>query len=287
MKKTLLALIFTCLIFGFTEAQVTAGQVDDFEDDTVQGWIDFSPTTKPVNVSSDGPAGGSDSYLMDTATGLTGSGGRLVMFNDTQWLGDYTTEGIIAIRFNARAVTNDIDIRISMTGDGGKFSSSTFVTVVAGTGWTTVTIPIGSSDLVSVSDGNDGGTAGFDVNATLGEVSQLRILSNPNPAWRGEFVNAEMHVDNIEALTSLSVDENKKADFSIYPNPSRSKLNISLAQHTNDTKIEVYDILGKRIHAQTLTNINTSINVSRWNAGVYLVKITNKTGTQTKRFVKE
>lgn len=86
---------------------------------------------------------------------------------------------------------------------------------------------------------------------------------------------------------TLSVNDVKKFDISIYPNPGKSKLNISLAQNTNDATIEVYDILGKRIHAQSITSINSSINVSRWNPGVYLVKITSKTGTQTKRFVKE
>lgn len=287
MKKTLLTFIFTCLIFGYNNAQVTAGQVDDFEDDTVQGWVDGSATT-PVNVASDGPAGGADSYLRDYTTGLSGPGGRLIMFNDSQWIGNFATEGIIAIRFNVRALTNDIDVRVSMTGDGGKFSSSTFVTVAAGTGWTTVTIPISAGDLVSVSDGSGSlGVPGFDANATLSEVSQFRILSNPVASFIGEFIDAEMHIDNIEALTTLGVNENKKADFSIYPNPSRSKLNISLAQNANDAKIEVYDILGKRIHAQSITSINSSINVSRWNPGVYLVKITSKTGTQTKRFVKE
>lgn len=91
----------------------------------------------------------------------------------------------------------------------------------------------------------------------------------------------------VVAEGTLSLNDVNKHNFSIYPNPSKTKLNISLAQNTNDTKIEVYDILGKRIHAQMLTDMTTSINASRWNAGVYLVKITNKTGTQTKRFVKE
>jgi len=86
---------------------------------------------------------------------------------------------------------------------------------------------------------------------------------------------------------TLSLNDVKKFDFSIYPNPGKSKLNISLAQNINDAKVEVYDVLGKRIHSQMLTNRQTAINTTRWNAGVYLVKIENNTGTQTKRFVKQ
>jgi hypothetical protein len=96
-----------------------------------------------------------------------------------------------------------------------------------------------------------------------------------------------MEVDNIEASTTLSVKTAKQADFSIYPNPSKSKLNINLANQGNDAKVEVYDVLGKRIFTQSLTNLHSTINASSWNAGVYLVKITSGTGTQMKRFVKE
>jgi plastocyanin len=91
----------------------------------------------------------------------------------------------------------------------------------------------------------------------------------------------------VVAEGTLSVDNVEKVDFSIYPNPSNYKLNIRLAQNSNAANVEVYDILGKRIYRQTLTSTQSSINVSRWNAGVYLVKITNDNGTQTKRFVKQ
>ena len=91
----------------------------------------------------------------------------------------------------------------------------------------------------------------------------------------------------VVAEGTLSINEVNKVDFSIYPNPSKTKLNINLAQNSNSSKVEVFDILGKRIYSQSLTSMNSSLNVSRWNAGVYLVKITSDIGTQTKRFVKQ
>ena len=86
---------------------------------------------------------------------------------------------------------------------------------------------------------------------------------------------------------TLSIGDFQKDDFSIYPNPSNLKLNISLAQNGNATKVEVFDVLGKLIYKKALTDIRSSINVASWNSGVYLVKITNDSGTQTKRFVKQ
>ena len=86
---------------------------------------------------------------------------------------------------------------------------------------------------------------------------------------------------------TLSIGDFQKDDFSIYPNPSNSKLNISLAQSGNATKVEVFDVLGKLIYKKALTDLRSSINVASWNSGVYLVKIINDSGTQTKRFVRQ
>jgi hypothetical protein len=91
----------------------------------------------------------------------------------------------------------------------------------------------------------------------------------------------------VVAEGTLSIDNVKKTEFSIYPNPSKSELNIKLVQNNNSTKVEVYDILGKRIFLTSLFDLQSKIDVSKWDTGVYLVRVTSDNGTQTKRFVKE
>lgn len=76
--------------------------------------------------------------------------------------------------------------------------------------------------------------------------------------------------------------------FSISPNPSSKDLNVKIAYNSGrDYMIEVYDILGKKIHKGELTKDNTSINVSNWRTGVYLVKLSSDDFTETKRFLKQ
>ena len=75
--------------------------------------------------------------------------------------------------------------------------------------------------------------------------------------------------------------------FKISPNPSKDKLNIRMPKASQNLTLEVYDVLGKRIHKSTITQLATSIDVSSWKTGVYLVKVSNKNETQTKRFVKQ
>ena len=280
MKKTLLALFITTFISSVAFAQVTAGQVDDFEDGTTQAWVEGgSSPNPPTNITTGGPAGANDNFLQDISAGGGGAGSRMVFYNQTQWAGDYTTQGIIAIKMHVKVETNNLNIRIAFDGGGGRFCTTTPINITAGSGWNFVIIPISMSDFTSV--------GGSNIEDTLLDVNTVRILSSATPAWIGDSVAATMEVDNIEASTTLSVKTAKQADFSIYPNPSKSKLNINLANQGNDAKVEVYDVLGKRIFTQSLTNLHSTINASNWNAGVYLVKITSGTGTQMKRFVKE
>lgn len=88
--------------------------------------------------------------------------------------------------------------------------------------------------------------------------------------------------------TLLSVDDFNASSFNVYPNPTNSILNIELnSSHTNLT-YQIFDILGKQITTETLEAGNLSqIDVSNWNSGLYLIKISTGDKTETKRFVKQ
>lgn len=290
MKKILL--LFSLLFsFSLLTAQVTLNQVDDFEDGTENGWFENgSPSETNENIASGGPAGTNDNYLRDFTSGVgAGSGSRMVVRNITQWIGNFTSQGINSITMDVRALTADVTVRVSMTGPGGKFSSTTGILIPAGSEWTQILIPITAADMTSVSDGFDGGSAGTDINATLAGVTEFRILSSTNPAWRGQVTSAEMHIDNITASASLSTPEIEQEDTEmvISPNPAKNKLNIALPQGSGDTNLEVFDVLGKRVYKGQLTQLESSVNISNWRTGVYLVRISNDQGTQTKRFIKQ
>ena len=286
MKQKLLIFSVLILISSGVIAQVSPGQIDDFEDGTVQSWFEsgLSPNP-PLNIDSDGPAGVDDNYMQDASTGVGTAGSRVVVRNVTQWAGDYTSQGIIAIRFDARVLTNNLEFRVAMNGDGGSISTSNSVPVAAGSGWTPVVIPISASDMETVTS-NVG--PGFDVDLTLGNCTEIRIISSLIPAFAGDKIDAIMELDNIEALTTLSVmDIELNTDFRIYPNPSNTILRVSILELSPNLKMGVYDILGKQILQRKINDFSTVVNVSSWNAGVYLVTISNDLFTQTKRFIKQ
>lgn len=83
--------------------------------------------------------------------------------------------------------------------------------------------------------------------------------------------------------TTLSNGESKRDNFTIYPNPtSTGFVNITSAD-TNGMNVVIYDILGKQVKNETLTN--NQLNVSDLNTGVYILRITQKEASVTKKLV--
>ncbi|MCF6295296.1 MAG: T9SS type A sorting domain-containing protein [Flavobacteriaceae bacterium] len=76
-------------------------------------------------------------------------------------------------------------------------------------------------------------------------------------------------------------------NFKIYPNPGSTAFNIELLNNLTAANLEVYDILGKQVYAGEVSEFNYKVNVSQWNSGIYLVKVSNEISTQTKKFIKQ
>ena len=105
-------------------ASVVAGQVDDYEDGTVQNWTG-SFVGQPTNVATGGPAGVGDNYLQVISTGGAGPGSKLATFNDNgQWAGDYIAAGVTSIQVDMRnfsASGADLEMRFLIPfGAGGE-----------------------------------------------------------------------------------------------------------------------------------------------------------------------
>ncbi len=286
MKIKLLLVSF--LLTTITWAQVVANQVDDFEDGTTQNWViggAAGPEFQPMNVATDGPGGVDDNYLSYSSLGGSGVASKMIIFNagpTSQWSSNFTAQGIVAIRMDVRVLTNDLNLRVAFQGSGTRICTTNAIPVTAGTGWTEITIPIDASDFTLVSGGST-------IETVLTNVSAMRILSSNAPTWTGaDAIVSTIHLDNITAATTLSIDDiQDETTFDISPNPAKNVLNIKLANTITNANVSVYDVLGKNVYSNALSGVNTSIDVSKWNAGVYLVRIATDSQTLTKRFVKQ
>ena len=147
---------------------------------------------------------------------------------------------------------------------------------------------------------NDGDV--ITINNTLGDqvavfnssTSGVSVSDNQsvtrNPDITGDFA---IHTDANASLifspgtlvdgSTLSTTQFNNADLSIYPNPvSNGFVNIR-STSTDALTIAVYDLLGKQISNTTLTN--NRLNVSELNTGIYILKISQKNKSITKKLI--
>ncbi len=75
----------------------------------------------------------------------------------------------------------------------------------------------------------------------------------------------------------------------MYPNPTESEINFSFdTQNEDNLDVKIYNLLGKEVISQKITQKQSEIIVSNLNKGIYIVQIRSKNSERffTKRFVK-
>ncbi len=92
----------------------------------------------------------------------------------------------------------------------------------------------------------------------------------------------------ITVQSTAGVEEFKLQGFSISPNPVLNELSLNFETYLDQTTIQIYNILGKQVHATTVSSIDklSSIDVSHLAKGVYLVTVISEQVTHTRRFIK-
>lgn len=108
-----------------------------------------------------------------------------------------------------------------------------------------------------------------------------------NNFYRLKMVDADgkFEYSNVVLLRVLNND----VLLSVYPNPAANKLNIAISSTENIAQIRLYvfDNGGKMVAQQSVANNNTiSLDVSRYAAGVYVLKLWYNGKEETIRFVK-
>ena len=219
MKLTTLVMVMICLMCLLqpgTVRAITVGQIDNFEDGTLQGWQMGSAnvtSSHMTNFTDGGPGGPGDNFLQVVSHEVEEFGGnRLTFFNKVQWTGDYLSAGITAIAFDVNNFSSSeaLNLRLAINGGfldssfnviGGLFATTASVSLDSGSGWTHVVFSLAPTDLTAVS-GRSGAT-GNNVLETLANVTELRLLNSVNPDWTGLPVTATLGIDNISAVVPL------------------------------------------------------------------------------------
>lgn len=89
-----------------------------------------------------------------------------------------------------------------------------------------------------------------------------------------------------EITTSVREINMNKDQFEIYPNPATNTLTISNSRFANND-LRINDVTGREVYHQTNNSSQSTIDVSNWSRGVYIIWIMNDKETIQRKIVVE
>jgi carboxyl-terminal processing protease len=154
-------------------------------------------------------------------------------------------------------------------------------------------------------DFNDTGEVVLTVNKKRGSVSSsivipagasgatrmrisMRSGAAPGPCDDGFIGEVEDYniILGSSGLKQASITRSLNNNLKIYPNPVSWKLTIELNEISSLTELSIYSMEGKLLRKEWLTSNLTIIDVSKWNSGIYLVRVTCGGFNANQKFVK-
>ncbi|MGB6269112.1 MAG: endonuclease, partial [Olleya sp.] len=281
---------------------------------TVTGLSPYTQYTFTV-LANDGSGNASVQSAQATGATLAGNTSTNELFFSEYLEGSSSNKALEIANFTGANITNlsDYEIRLSSNGNAAwtniyNFTSSASISnndvyVVANGGLAVCTgVVDNANNSITGFNGNDAiglfkngalidiiGTLGnntdFAVNTTL--VRNANIAGGNTVFDSNEWTSfASNTCDNLgQHSQSLSISEVNKKEFKIYPNPVNG--NLLTIENSQNTRFEIYNILGKKILTGTITPNNNKVSVSSLSNGVYILKLNNNNGSVTKKLIKE
>jgi hypothetical protein len=122
--------------------------------------------------------------------------------------------------------------------------------------------------------------------AAFNDVDEVRFyISAGGYEGSQNFTNHSINSIQVSmpVLSANSFDLNSK--LNVYPNPASTYVNIELL--TNETStLEIYDVFGKLLFSQILTDKLNTIDVDKLSSGIYFFKVNSNNGIATNKIIK-
>jgi hypothetical protein len=130
------------------------------------------------------------------------------------------------------------------------------------------------------------GTANETINTTVGAGTYyIRVYPRNNGAWNA----GSCYTLNAGGGTASRGGNEliTQAGINIFPNPSRTKLNVRIDELQGDAQLKIFNVMGKMVMQQQTNKIVTELNVAKLPAGIYMLNINDSNGMRSLKFVKE
>lgn len=114
----------------------------------------------------------------------------------------------------------------------------------------------------------------------------ITVLSNQDSIYNNllfNYVVVPLHKYLLKLPPAGLQEVNAYYDVQLYPNPVSNYLHVKMDRLAEHTKLEVFDMTGRRLISDELANILSEIPVAGLSGGLYIVRISNGEGYQLSR----
>lgn len=102
----------------------------------------------------------------------------------------------------------------------------------------------------------------------------------------GPFPDMQAAILQIQSNVLSIGEETGTLDFISYPNPANDKLTIKTKNLSASAKVEFHNSLGQLVYASSISDEST-IDVSNFSQGLYFLKVTDGSKSETKKIIKK
>jgi len=143
---------------------------------------------------------------------------------------------------------------------------------------------VNSSGVISTiaGDGIEGyfGDGGPATAAKLHYPTQMAIDAHNNIYFADQYNNVIRKINDTNIVTSTNKLIVKGEEVRVFPNPNDGVFNLYLSNINNRCNVEIFNYLGEKIYAQSLSQVQdiTTLNLNNQPSGIYLFRVITKNG---------
>jgi hypothetical protein len=71
----------------------------------------------------------------------------------------------------------------------------------------------------------------------------------------------------------------------MYPNPANGKVTLQLQEDTNNAQVSITDMLGKTVLTKNIKGMQSELNISSLQAGIYFVRLESGNKKEVQKLV--
>ncbi len=86
---------------------------------------------------------------------------------------------------------------------------------------------------------------------------------------------------------TLTLNDNDQNNISLYPNPFNNWITINLPASNSKVELQIFDINGRLVFNKELTSSTNLVELSNFNSGIYLARLTTNAKIITKKIIKQ